>query len=101
VAVLPWSHRDIIATLRPQTTVWALALVPPLSAVWVAAALMDILEAEQPVVVALFEVFLVAAIGWRVFRTLPAPHLFLFFLVPFGAFLVPALQRFTAAFAVN
>ena len=101
VAVLLWSRRDIIASLWPQTAVWALALVPPLSAVWVAAALMDILEAEQLVVVALFEVLLVAAIGWRVFRALLAPLLFLFFLVPFGAFLVPALQRFTAAFAVN
>src|SRR5205807_1128751 len=101
VAVLLWSRRDIIASLRPQTAVWALALVPVLSAVWMAAALMDILEAEQLVVVALFEVLLVAVIGWRAFRALLAPLLFLFFLVPFGAFLVPALQRFTAAFAVN
>ena len=101
VAVLLWSRRDVIASLRPRPAVWALVMVPALSAIWVAAALLDILEAEQLIVVALFEVLLVAVLGWRAFRALLAPLLFLFFLVPFGAFLVPALQRFTAAFAVN
>ncbi len=101
VAVLLWSRRDVIASLRPQPAAWALVLVPALSAIWVAAALLDILEAEQLIVVALFEVLLVAVLGWQTFRALLAPLLFLFFLVPFGAFLVPALQRFTAAFAVD
>ena len=101
VAALLWNRREAVALLRPRPAPWALALVPALSAVWLAAALLGILEAEQLVVVALFEVLLVAVLGWRVFRALLAPLLFLFFLVPFGAFLVPALQRFTAAFAVN
>ena len=59
------------------------------------------LEAEQLLVVALFEVILLTILGWRLFRALLAPLLFLFFLVPFGAFLVPSLQRFTAAFATK
>ena len=101
VAALLWNRRETVALLRPRPAPWALALVPALSVVWVAAALVDVLEAEQLVVVALFEVLLVAVLGGRVFRALLAPLLFLFFLVPFGAFLVPALQRFTAAFAVN
>jgi exosortase A len=101
VAVLLWNRRDIIALLRPRPAPWALALVLALSVVWLAAALLDILEAEQLVVVALFEVLLIAVLGWPVFRALLAPLLFFFFLVPFGAFLVPVLQRFTAAVAVN
>lgn len=101
VAVLLWNRRETISSLRPRLAPWALALVPLLSAVWLAAALLDVLEAEQLVVVALFEVLLLAVLGWRAFRALLAPLLFLFFLVPFGAFLVPVLQRFTAAFAVN
>lgn len=101
VAVLLWNRRETVALLRPRPAPWALALVPLLSAAWVAAALLDVLEAEQLVVVSLFEVLLLAVLGWRAFRALLAPLLFLFFLVPFGAFLVPALQRFTAAFAVN
>ncbi len=101
VAALLWNRREAIALLRPSPTPWALVLALALSVVWVAAALLDVLEAEQLVVVALFEVLLVAVLGWRVFRALLAPLLFLFFLVPFGAFLVPVLQQFTAAFAVN
>jgi exosortase A len=98
---LLWMRRDVIAQLRPTPSWWPLALVPVLSAIWAIAALLDILEAEQLVVVALFETLLVAVLGWRVFRALLAPLLFLFFLVPFGAFLVPLLQRFTAAFTVR
>jgi len=65
------------------------------------AALAGVLEAEQLVVLTLFELLLIAILGWQVFRALLAPLLFLFFLVPFGAFLVPALQRFTTIFAVH
>lgn len=101
VAVLLWGRRDLIASARPRPAMWALVLVPALSTGWAAGALLDILEARQLLVVALFEALLVAILGWRVFRALQAPLLFLFFLVPFGAFLVPALQRFTAGFAAD
>ena len=37
-------------------------------------------------------------LGWRLAWAFSAPLLYLFFLVPFGAFLTPALQRFTAGF---
>lgn len=98
--VLLWNRREVVAALRPNPSPWALALVPALSALWAAAALLDVLEAEQLVVLALFETLLVAVLGWRTFRALMAPLLFLFFLVPFGAFLVPSLQRITAAITV-
>jgi exosortase A len=100
-AALLWNRRKLIAQLRPNPSLWALVLVPVLSAVWVLAALLDVLEAEQLIVVALLEVLLLAVLGWKVFRALLAPLLFLFFLVPFGEFLTPALQRFTAAVAVG
>ena len=87
--------------MRPAPSWWALALLPPASALWLAAALLDVLEAEQLSVVLLFEILLLAMLGWRVFHALLAPLLFLFFLVPFGAFLVPLLQTFTAAFTVQ
>jgi len=101
VGVLLWNRREQIAALQPAPSLWALALLPVISAVWLVASLLDILEAEQLAVVALFEALLLAVLGWRAFRALSAPLLFLFFLVPFGAFLVPALQRFTAEFAAQ
>ena len=48
----------------------------------------------------MFELVILAAIGPYLFRRLLAPLLFLVFLVPFGGFLVPSLQRVTAEIAV-
>ncbi len=98
-AFLFWDRRGLIANLRPSPAAWALLLIPPLSALWLAAALADILEAAQLLLMTLVEVVILAVIGPRLFRALLAPLLFLYFLVPFGAFLVPVLQRFTAHFA--
>ena len=98
---LLWMRRDILAQMRPAPSWWALALLPPASALWLAAALLDVHEAAQLSVVLLFEFLLLAVLGWQVFRALLAPLLFLFFLVPFGAFLVPLLQTYTTAFTVG
>ena len=94
-------RRDVLARIRPAPSWWPLVLLPAVSALWLAAALLDVLEAEQLSVVLLFEILLLAVLGWQVFRALLAPLLFLFFLVPFGAFLVPLLQTFTAKFTVQ
>lgn len=99
VAVLLWRARAAILTSRPAPSFWPLLLLPGLTALWSAAALVDVMEAEQLVAMTLFEVLLLALLGWRLFRGLLAPLLFLFFLVPFGAFVVPVLQHFTADFA--
>lgn len=96
-----WSRRSTIASLQPRPAPWVLLAIPPLVALWAIAALMDVLEGEQLFVVCLFEAFLIATLGWTVFRALLAPFLFLFFLVPFGAFLVPSLQIFTTDFTVH
>ena len=101
VGVLLWMRRDLFAQLRPAPSWWPLVLLPVVSALWLAAALLDVLEAAQLSVVLLFEILLLAVLGWQVFRALLAPLLFLFFLVPFGAFIVPLLQTFTAAFTVE
>ena len=44
------------------------------------------------------ELLFLAVLGWRLWWALSAPLLYLVFLVPFGAFLTPALQHFTAWF---
>ena len=70
--------------------------MPFLSGLWLIAAILDIQEARQFLLVAMFEVVVLVALGPRVFWLLLAPLLFLFFLVPSGAFLVPTLQTITA-----
>jgi len=95
-----WTRRDGAAALPSRPAVWATLLILPLSFLWLITAIASVLEAQQFVVVAILQVMLVAILGWPVYRRFAAPFLYLFFLVPSGAELVPALQQVTAHFAV-
>jgi exosortase A len=96
IGFLLWERRAVIAAVSPRPALWPLLLMPLLSAVWLIAAVLDIQEARQLVMVAMFEVVILIVLGLRLFRLLLAPLLFLFFLVPSGAFLVPSLQTIAA-----
>jgi exosortase A len=100
VGYLLWERRATIASMSPAPAFWPLLLMPVLSAVWLVAAILDINEGRQLMLVAMFQIVLLVALGPRVFRRLLAPLLFLFFLVPSGAFLVPTLQTITAKIVV-
>jgi exosortase A len=100
VGYLIWQRRSVIRAAAPQPTPWPLVLMPFLSAAWLIAAALDVNEGRQLLVVAMFELVLLAALGLSLCRALLAPLLFLFFLVPSGGFLVPGLQSITTAIAV-
>jgi len=101
IGFLLWERRATIRSVAPLPAVWPLLLIPPLTVLWLVAASLDILEGRQLVMMAMFEVVLLVALGPYVFRLLLAPLLFLFFLVPSGAFLVPYLQNITAAITIG
>ena len=100
VGFLLWERRAVISSVSPRPALWPLLTMPALSAIWLLAGVLDIQEGRQLVMVAMFQVVLLVALGPRVFWRLLAPFLFLFFLVPSGAFLVPSLQTITADIAV-
>ena len=100
VGFLLWERRWVIASVSPSPTLWPLIVMPFLSGLWLIAAILDIQEARQFLLVAMFEVIVLVALGPRVFRLLLAPLLFLFFLAPSGAFLVPTLQKITAQISI-
>ncbi len=100
VGFLLWERRATIAAASPTPAFWPLVLMPLLSGVWLVAAILDVNEGRQLAVVAMFEIVLLVALGPQLFRRLLAPLLFLFFLVPTGAFLVPSLQTITANITV-
>jgi exosortase A len=100
IGFLLWERRTAITSVSPVPAFWPLVLMPLLSVVWLVAAVLDINEGRQLAVVAMFEIVLLVTLGPRVFRRLLAPLLFLFFLVPTGAFLVPTLQKITADIVV-
>jgi exosortase len=101
IGFLLWQRRAVFSAVSPHPSFWPLVLMPVLSAVWLITAILDIQEGRQLLVVAMFEVVLLVALGPRLVRLLLAPLLFLFFLVPTGAFLVPLLQKITAEIAVG
>lgn len=101
IGFLLWERRVTIASMSPVPAFWPLVAMPVLSAIWLVAAIFDVNEGRQLAVVAMFEVVVLVALGPQVFRRLLAPLLFLFFLVPTGAFLVPSLQTITARIVVG
>ena len=100
VGFLLWERRAVVAAVSPNPTLWPLLAMPFLSGLWLIAAILDIQEARQILLVAMFEVVVLVALGPRAFRLLLAPLLFLFFLMPSGAFLVPTLQKITAQISI-
>jgi len=95
-----WQRRGVLASLSPLPDFRALLLIPLLSLGWFGASALGILEAQQLIAMTIFQAMLFGILGWPVYRRLMAPLLYLYFLVPFGEFLTPTLQDFTARFAV-
>ncbi len=97
---LAWDRRGALAGLAPRPVAAVALLAVPVTAVWFAAERLGLMEGRQLAALAALELLFLATLGWRLYRVLMAPLLFLVFLVPFGAFTTPALQRFTAGFVV-
>jgi exosortase A len=85
--------------LAPQPALALLTL--PLAASWLAADLLGIMEGRQLAAIGCLEVLLLCVLGRKLFWALSPALLYLFFLVPFGAFVTPQLQDFTAAFVAH
>jgi exosortase A len=94
---LGWQRRGRLAALRPAPNL--LLALPGLAAglAWLLAEHLGLMEGRQLAALGLAWVLALAVLGLPVCRALAVPLLYLVFLVPFGAFLVPALQRITAA----
>ena len=73
-------------------------LILPCALVWFAADRLGIMEARQFAVLGMVWVALLACLGIEVVGAMAVPLAYLVFLVPFGAFIVPALQQVTAGF---
>src|SRR5690348_7097824 len=94
---LAWIRRERLAGLVPAASPWSALLALPLVFAWLVAERLGIMEGRQLIALALFEVLILATLGWRVCRAMAAPLAYLVFLVPFGAFVAPTLQNATAA----
>lgn len=97
---LLWDRRDVLAERAPHPELGWAVLGLPIGTAWLVAERLGIMEGRQLMAVAALELLLLVLLGWRLFWELSGPLLYLFFMVPFGAFLTPTLQRFTAEFSI-
>ncbi len=98
---LAWERRAV-AMATPIVPIPYLALLAiPVAVVWLAAERLGIMEGQQIMAMVMMELMFLCVLGWRMFRSMAVPLLYLGFLVPFGAFLTPALQHFTAWFTTT
>jgi exosortase A len=95
---LLWERRACIAAFPARPVLWPALLAVPLGCMWMAAYLLGIMEGRQLAAIGFLLVLLLGVLGPRLWRALSPGLLYLIFLVPFGAFLTPALQGFTAGF---
>jgi exosortase A len=98
---LAWQRRDALIAHPPKPDPRPLVVILPLSLLWLVAASVSVLEAQQFVIMTMFQVAAVSLVGIAAYRALLTPFLYLFFLVPSGYVLVPYLQDFTAHFIVR
>jgi exosortase A len=97
-AYLAWDRRAEAAGIPLRPMLWPALLVIPGSLVWLAAERVGIMEGRQLAAMGFVELLFLCVLGWRLAWAFSAALLYLFFLVPFGAFITNDLQRFTAWF---
>ena len=97
-AFLAWDNRDAVRGMAPQPALAPALLGLPLAAAWFAAERLGVMEGRQLVALSFVELLFLVMLGRRLFLALSGPLLYLYFAVPFGAFVTPVLQSFTAWF---
>jgi exosortase A len=98
VLYLIWDRRPSLRGLHAEPLPLVALLTLPLGVVWLAAERLGIMEGRQLIALTMVEVLFLAMLGWRLWRALLGPLLYLYFLVPFGEFLTPKLQDITTWF---
>jgi EpsI family protein len=90
-----WQRRSRVAQETPTPVFWPLLLLAPLGLLWLVADAIHLALGAQIAVLGMLQVLLFSFLGWRVYRILLFPLLFLWLLAPFGDSLTPYLMRLT------
>lgn len=97
---LAWDHRQVLAAMQPRPAPLIALLAVPVAVTWFAADRLGIIEGRQLVAMTTFQIMVAALFGLGFWRAFATPLLYLFFLVPFGYFILPTMQDFTVHFTV-
>lgn len=97
---LIWRRRAVVAQINPGPQPWLLLPILLVAAMWLMAELVAVNAAAQFALVGMLVLAVPAVLGLQVAKAVLFPLLFLFFAVPFGEFMLPAMMQWTADFAV-
>ncbi len=98
---LIWQRRAGLARLTPVQAWWALIPLALFAGLWLIGRAGQIMLFQHVAMVGMMISIILAVLGREVGRMIAFPLAFLGFMVPFGDFLVPFLQQFTADFSVT
>ncbi len=98
---LIWRERDKLAVVQPAITYRPLLLLLLAGFIWETGYQSGSMVVQQYSVVSMIVLAAWVMLGNTVFRILRFPLLFLFFAVPFGESLIPAMIQFTANFTAD
>ena len=97
---LVWRLRHRLAAMVPRPQPWMLLPMAAAACIWFVGDMAGVNALTQAMFVALLVMAVPAVLGLAVARELMFPLAFLFFMVPFGEFLLPVLMEGTADFTV-
>jgi exosortase A len=98
VIYLLWDRREFLRGAVAEPIPIAIWTALPMALGWLAAERLGIMEARQLIAMSFAELLFFTLFGPRLWWKLAGPLLYLYFLVPFGAFLAPRLQDITTIF---
>lgn len=98
---LVWRKLDELRPLTPRPAPWVLLPLALAALAWLLGDLAGVNAATQFAFTALLVLTVPALLGLQVSRVILFPLAFLFFMVPFGDFLLPTLMDWTADFTVT
>jgi exosortase A len=101
VFYLVWDRRDTLRDASANPYPLAILAGVPLAVAWLLAERLGIMEGRQLVAMSFVELLFLVVLGPRLWWQLAGPLLYLYFLVPFGAFLTPKLQDVTTVFVAH
>lgn len=98
VLYLLWDRRETLRDAEANPLPLAALAGLPLAVAWLGAERLGIMEGRQLVAMTFVELLFFTVLGPRLWWRVAGPLLYLYFLVPFGAFLTPKLQDITTVF---
>jgi exosortase A len=97
---LVWLHRDELARMVPRPSAWGFALAAVAGLGWLLGHAAGTVQVQQFGLLGVIWGLFLAIFGVAISKRLAFVLFYMVFAVPFGRFLVPYLQDFTAVFAV-